>query len=59
MMHRLVKTLAEELLSWRATLVNMRGTNDAEVDVVIAQIDASLVSVSALQAADDVDKVVR
>jgi hypothetical protein len=62
MPQKLTRTLAEELLVWRvwrATLVNMRGTNDAEVDGVIDKIDAAIRSVSNLRAADDIDKVVR
>jgi hypothetical protein len=52
-------TLAEDLNTWRATLVQMRGTNDAEVEAVIDRLDASSRSVSALLAADGVDSVVR
>jgi len=58
-MQRVLKTLAEELLAWRATLVQMRGTNEAEVDSVVDRIDASIKSVSALRAADDIAQVTR
>jgi hypothetical protein len=59
MPQKLMKTLTEELLVWRATLEKMRGTNPSEVDVVIGHIDASIRSVNALRAADEIDKVVR
>jgi len=56
---RLMKTLTEELRVWRTTLEGMRGTNVAEVDAVIATIEASIKSVDALRAADEIDKVAR
>jgi hypothetical protein len=59
MTQKLMKTLTEELLVWRATLAKMRGTNATEVDDVIAHIDASIKSVDALRTADEADKVVR
>jgi len=58
-MTKLVQTLAEELLVWRATLVKMRGTNVKEVDALIAHIDDSITSVNALRSADKDDNVVR
>jgi len=59
MPQKLMQSLAEELLVWRATLVKMRGTNVKEVNDVIAHIDASINSVNALRSADKVDNVVR
>jgi hypothetical protein len=58
-MTRLLKTLTDELLAWRAALEKMRATNTTEVDAVISHIDDSIKSVSALRAADKIDKVVR
>jgi len=58
-MTKLVQALAEELLVWRANLVNMRGTNDKEVDDLIGHIDASINSVNGLHSADEADNVVR
>lgn len=58
-MKKLVQTLAEELHVWRVALVKMRGTNDCEVDDLIGHIDASINAVSALNAADQVDHVIR
>jgi len=58
-MTRLMKTLTEELTAWRATLETMKGTNVAEVDDVIAHIEASIKSVAALREADRIDKVDR
>ena len=59
MTQKLIQTLSEELLVWRATLVKMRGTNVKEVDDLIGHIDASINSVNALCSADRIDKVVR
>lgn len=59
MQHKLVQTLAEELLVWRAMLVNMRGTNAKEVNALIGHIDASIHSINALHAADLNDSIVR
>jgi len=59
MPQKLMQSLAEELLVWRATLVKMRGTNVKEVNDVIAQLDASINSTNALRSADKVDNVVR
>ena len=56
---KLVRALADELLVWRAAVVNMRGTNTVEVDALIGHIDASIRSVNALYSADQIDKVVR
>ena len=58
-MTRLMKTLTEELTAWRDTLETMKGTNVAEVDDVIAHIEASIKSVDALREADRIDKVDR
>jgi hypothetical protein len=58
-MVRMMKTLTEELLAWRATLETMKGTNVAEVDNVIAHIEASIKSVASLREADRIDKVDR
>jgi hypothetical protein len=57
-MQRLVKALAEELLAWRATLVRLRGTNDAEVDAVIDRVDAAIKTVGTLRAANNIEKAV-
>jgi len=59
MTRKLVQALAEELLEWRATLVEMRCTNIKEVDALIGHIDASIHSVNVLQSADEGDDLVR
>ncbi len=56
---KMVKTLTDELVVWRETLVGMRGTNGVEVDAVIGSLDESIKSIAALRAADTADKLVR